>query len=194
MCSLTEGSVIVDLGCGAGLDVFIAARIVGASGEAIGIDMTPEMLGVAKRNAPKVASRTGFDNVRFIQASIEELPLPDECADVVISNCVINLSDDKGRVFNEIYRILKPGGSFIISDVYAEKEIPDAIKNDERLISMCIGGAMVEDELYRVADEAGFKEVHPIHQDDYTEVDGHRFTAMTQTGLKPLDGDRADIR
>jgi ubiquinone/menaquinone biosynthesis C-methylase UbiE len=185
VCSLSEGSTIVDLGCGAGLDVFIAARIVGASGEAIGIDMTPEMLAVAARNAPEVAARIGFSNVRFIQSPIEELPLPDGCADVVISNCVINLSDGKERVFAEIYRVLKPGGCFIISDVYAEQSVPESIKNDEKFISMCIGGAMEEDEFYRITEGAGFREVHPIHKDDYAEAGGCRFTAMTQTGLKP---------
>jgi SAM-dependent methyltransferase len=184
MCGLAEGMTVVDLGCGAGLDVFIAARYVGHTGRAVGIDMTPEMLAIAKRNSPVVAADLGYTNTDFFESRIEALPLDADTADIVISNCVINLSQEKEKVFAEIFRVLKPGGYFIISDVYANQPIPEALKTDPKLISMCIGGAMELREFSEMAEAAGFTNVSALHADAYTELGGYEFVSATYSGDK----------
>src|SRR5215467_9501437 len=127
IANLRPGEVVVDLGCGGGLDVFLAAAKVGPNGRAIGIDMTPEMLALARQNAAKGNYGQGFPNVEFHQATIDKLPLPDASVDCVISNCVINLAPDKDAVFREIYRVLKPGGRVAVSDIALKKPLPDEV-------------------------------------------------------------------
>ena len=140
---------------GRGFDCFLAAHEVGETGHVIGIDMTPDMLSKARNNA----AQGKFSNVEFRLGEIENLPIADETADVIISNCVINLSPNKARVFQEAYRILKPGGRLAISDVVATVELPDEMKNDPALIAGCMGNASLIDELEVMIKEAGFKNV-----------------------------------
>ncbi|MCR4317330.1 MAG: arsenite methyltransferase [Planctomycetes bacterium] len=149
LASLREGDVVLDLGSGAGFDVFIAAGKVGASGRVIGVDMTPEMLERARRNA------AGFDNVEFRLGEIEHLPVADQGVDVVISNCVINLSPDKAQVWREIARVLKPGGRACISDMALVNELPDFVKESAESLVGCVSGAITIDETRKMVEAAG---------------------------------------
>ena len=155
MAGLREGDVVVDLGCGGGMDVFLAARKVGDTGKAIGIDMTPDMLDRARAGAQKC----GLQNVEFYQSNIEKLPLPDDSVDCVVSNCVINLVDDKPAVFREILRVLKPGGRVAISDIALKQELPEAIKSSVEAYVGCISGAIMIDEYRQALMDAGFDAV-----------------------------------
>lgn len=160
--SLKPGEVVVDLGSGGGLDVFLAASKVGPTGKAIGIDMTPEMLNLARQNAAKANNCQGFSNVEFHQATIDKLPLPDTSVDCVISNCVINLAPDKPAVFREIARVLKPGGRLAVSDIALKKPLPAEIGQDMMAYVGCIAGA-IPIEIYRKQlIEAGFAAVEVI--------------------------------
>lgn len=152
---LKEGEVVVDLGSGGGLDVFLAARQVGPSGKAIGIDMTPEMLQLARANAAK----GGFTNVEFLEGQIDAVPLRDQTADIVISNCVVNLASDKGKVFQEMHRILKPGGRVAISDIALKQELPDALAQSAAALVGCIAGAISITEYQEGLAAAGFRDV-----------------------------------
>lgn len=156
--NLREGEVVVDLGSGGGLDVFLAARKVGPTGKAIGIDMTPEMLDLARRNA----ERAGLTNVEFHRATIDRLPLPDASADCVISNCVINLAPDKAAVFREIARVLKPGGRLAVSDIALKRDLPPELGDDLMAYVGCIAGAIPIEEYRRGLIEAGFAHVEVI--------------------------------
>lgn len=153
--SLKPGEVVVDLGCGGGLDVLLAAQRVGPSGRAIGIDMTSEMLELARKNA----ARSEAKNVEFHQATIDRLPLPDASVDCVISNCVINLAPDKPAVFREIARVLKPGGRLAVSDIALKKPLPPEIADDVMAYVGCIAGAILIDEYRQALIDAGFGEV-----------------------------------
>ena len=156
--NLREGEVVVDLGSGGGLDVFLAARKVGPSGKAIGIDMTPEMLALARRNAEK----SGLANVEFHQATIDHLPLPDASADCVISNCAINLAPDKPAVFREVARVLKPGGRLAVSDIAQKRELPPELGSDLLAYIGCIAGAIMIEDYRRGLRNAGFAHVEII--------------------------------
>lgn len=157
--SLRPGETVVDLGCGGGLDVLLAAPIVGANGKAIGIDMTSEMLELARRNATKANKGKPVANAEFHQATIDKLPLPDGSVDCVISNCVITLAPDKPAVFREIVRVLKPGGRLAVSDIALKKPLPPEIGGDLMAYVGCIAGAILIDEYRRQLLEAGFAEV-----------------------------------
>lgn len=159
---LRPGEVVVDLGCGGGLDVFLAAAKVGPTGKAIGIDMTPEMLDLARANAAKGANGRPFTNVEFHQARIDKLPLPDASVDCVISNCVINLAPDKPAVFREIARILKPGGRLAVSDIALKKPLPVEISQDIMAYVGCIAGAIAIEDYGKQLIEAGFSAVQVI--------------------------------
>jgi SAM-dependent methyltransferase len=156
--NLREGEVVVDLGSGGGLDVFLAARKVGPTGRAIGIDMTPEMLDLARRNAESA----GLTNVEFHRATIDRLPLPDASADCVISNCVINLAPDKPAVFREIARVLRPGGRLAVSDIALKQDLPPELGNDLMAYVGCIAGAIPIDAYRQELIEAGFAHVEVI--------------------------------
>jgi SAM-dependent methyltransferase len=160
--SLKPGETVVDLGCGGGLDVFLAAARVGPAGKAIGIDMTPEMLELARRNAAKAAGGKPLTNVEFHRATIDDLPLPDASVDCVISNCVINLAPDKPAVFREIARVLKPGGRLAVSDIALKKPLPPELGNDLMAYIGCIAGAIFIDEYRDGLAEAGFAQVDII--------------------------------
>lgn len=166
LSSLKEGEVVVDLGCGGGFDCFLAARAVGESGRVIGVDMTPDMISKARNNA----SKADIQNVEFRLGEIEHLPVADNAADLIMSNCVINLSLDKQSVFNEAFRILKPGGRLSISDVLAKTELPDSIRNDLDLISACIGGAATIQDTKELLGKAGFQNIRIEPNDKSKEL------------------------
>jgi ubiquinone/menaquinone biosynthesis C-methylase UbiE len=162
MANLREGETVVDLGSGGGLDVFLAADKVGPTGRAIGIDMTPEMVERARRNAQHGNDGKPFTNVEFHLATIDKLPLQDNSVDCVISNCVINLATDKTAVFREIARILKPGGRVAVSDIALKKQLPAELENDISAYVGCIAGAIPIEEYRRGLLEAGFSHVEVI--------------------------------
>ncbi len=170
--TLKPGEVVVDLGSGGGLDVFLAAAKVGPKGKAIGIDMTPEMLDLARANAKKA----GLENVEFYHATIDELPLEDESVDCVISNCVINLAPDKSAVFREIARVLKPGGRLAMSDIALKKNLPEEIEKDVMAYVGCIAGAIPIEEYKSGLTDAGFAHVQVIDSEAdlnaYSKVEG----------------------
>jgi len=174
--SLQPGEVVVDLGCGGGLDVFLAAAKVGPVGKAIGIDMTPQMIALARKNALKGPDGKPYTNVEFHLATIDNIPLPDASVDVVISNCVINLAPDKPAVFREIARILKPTGRLAASDIALKKNLPAEIEKDVMAYVGCIGGAILIEDYRRGLLEAGFRAVdlHDSHADlnAYANVEG----------------------
>jgi arsenite methyltransferase len=165
IASLRPGEVVVDLGSGGGFDCFLASREVGETGRVIGVDMTPAMISKARANADK----GGFTNVEFRLGEIEHLPVADATADVIISNCVINLSPDKAQVFREAFRVLKPGGRLAIADVVAGVELPAEMKNDPTLLAGCIAGAPLLDELHAMLAAAGFADIRITPKDESRE-------------------------
>jgi SAM-dependent methyltransferase len=158
MASLRPGEVVVDLGSGGGLDVFLAAQKVGRAGTAIGIDMTPEMINLANKNL----SQSAFDNVEFYLAEIEAMPLGSESVDCVISNCVLNLVADKKKAFVEIFRILKPGGRLAVSDIALRKAPPPEYEPEVRALTGCIAGAILTDAYRAMLEAAGFSSVEIV--------------------------------
>jgi arsenite methyltransferase len=156
LASLVPGETVVDLGSGGGFDCFLAAEKVGAGGQVIGVDMTPDMVAKARMNADKAAA----GNVSFRLGEIEHLPIADNHADIIISNCVVNLSPDKRAVYREAYRVLKPGGRIAISDILATAPLPDDIRDNLALVSACIGGAATIEETHGMLTEAGFEKIH----------------------------------
>jgi arsenite methyltransferase len=152
---MNEGDTVVDLGSGAGNDAFIARKVVGSPGKVVGIDFTPAMVLKARENAEKL----GYNNVEFRQGDIEDMPLTSNIADVVVSNCVLNLVPNKHKVFSEIYRILKPGGHFSISDIVLEGFLPEKWKQIAELYAGCVAGAIQRNEYLAIIDEAGFKNI-----------------------------------
>jgi arsenite methyltransferase len=155
LAQLSPGEVVLDLGSGGGIDVLLSARRVGPTGKAYGLDMTDEMLALARANQKKA----GLENVEFLKGEIENIPLPDNTVDVVISNCVINLSADKDRVIREVFRVLKPGGRFAVSDIVVRGEVPEAIRQSILLWAGCVAGALEESEYRAKLERAGFAEV-----------------------------------
>lgn len=152
---IREGQTVLDLGCGAGFECFVASRKVGPGGKVIGVDMTPEMIEKARKNA----AAGNFLNVNFILAEIESLPLPDESVDLIISNCVINLSPDKERVFREAFRVLRSGGKLAISDVVLTRKLPEEIKNDLTAYAGCLSGAVIKTDYLNLIEKVGFVDV-----------------------------------
>ena len=165
IAALKEGETVLDLGSGGGFDCFLAARAVGETGRVIGVDVTPEMVSKARQNG----ASTGFRNIEFRLGEIENLPVADASVDVIISNCVINLSPEKSRVFREALRVLKPGGRLAISDVVATTQLPDEMKKDLALYTGCIAGAASVDELIDILREAGFTDIRIKPKDESRE-------------------------
>lgn len=169
IADLAEGEVVLDLGSGAGMDAFLAASKVGESGHVIGVDMTPEMLGRAR----DTASRRGVSHfVDFRRGVIEQLPVTDDSVDVVLSNCVINLSPDKERVFKEIYRVLKPGGRLAVSDICLTAPLPESVHEVDAAYIACISGAVLAEDYERAMTRAGFKQIEVERQDASAVIDG----------------------
>ena len=191
IASLQPGETVVDLGSGGGFDCFLAARKVGDTGRVIGVDMTPEMVAKARENARK----GDYSYVKFRLGEIEHLPVEDGSADVIISNCVINLSPEKLNVFRETFRILKPGGRLAITDVVASAPLPSEFKSDPTLLSGCIAGAATIDELNTMLEEVGFTDIriYPMEESRVfikewfpeTNVEDYVFSASIEA-VKPL--------
>jgi SAM-dependent methyltransferase len=184
LAGVREGETVVDLGSGAGIDVFIAARKVGPKGRAIGVDMTDPMLGVAAESRPKVAARLGYDVVEFRKGYLEEVPVEEGSADLVTSNCVINLSPDKRRVISEVWRILKDHGRIVVSDIVADRRLPPDLKVNVHLWGECISGALSEDEFLAELERAGFYGVSILKKQFWKEVEGYAFYSVTVRGHK----------
>ena len=155
LAELREGETVLDLGSGGGIDVLLSARRVGPTGKAYGLDMTDDMLALARENQRKA----GVANVEFLKGEIEHVPLPDNSVDVIISNCVINLSADKRRTLREAFRVLKPGGRFAVSDVVCRGEIPEPVRRSMELWVGCVAGALEENEYRRLLADAGFEDI-----------------------------------
>lgn len=185
LASLKEGEVVLDLGSGAGFDCFLASEKVGKRGRVIGVDMTPPMLEKARENALK----GGYENTEFRLGEIENLPVADGSVDVVISNCVINLSPDKKRVFREAYRALKPGGRVMVSDITLLRELPDVIRDSIEAYVGCVAGAVTREEYLAAISEAGFTDVEIVKE---TSVRG-MYNQATVDELVKSAGVSADI-
>jgi arsenite methyltransferase len=190
LAGIKPGEVVLDLGSGAGFDVFLAAARVGAEGRVIGVDMTPEMVEKARGNA----ARSGFANVEFRLGEIEALPVEADSIDLVISNCVLNLVPDKPKAFQEIFRVLKPGGRISVSDMVLERPLPEALKNDPVVYTSCVAGAIGREEYLQGLREAGLVEVAinsatdaaKLLAGDYPGVDlTGMVTSISVTGRKP---------
>ena len=163
LATLKEGDIVLDLGSGAGFDCFLAADKVGPSGRVIGVDMTPEMVEKAKENAAK----GNVENVEFRLGEIENLPVEDNSVDVIISNCVINLSPDKEKVFSEAFRVLKPGGRLMVSDIVTKKEMPQSLKEDVGAYVGCISGALLMDQYLGIINSTGFGNVEIVSEKNF---------------------------
>jgi len=191
LANLGPGEVVVDLGCGGGLDVFLAARRVGPGGKAIGIDMTAEMIALARRNAAQGPDGRPYLNVEFHQASIDLLPLPDASADCVISNCVINLAPDKAAVFREIARVLKPGGRLAVSDIALKRPLPAEVAGDVTALVGCIAGAIPLADYERGLAAAGFMQIDVVDTradlNAYALIDGQIACCPPGDSCAPVD-------
>jgi MoaA/NifB/PqqE/SkfB family radical SAM enzyme/SAM-dependent methyltransferase len=186
---IAPGQHIVDLGCGTGSECFIAARLTGSKGRVTGIDMLDPMLALARKGRAGVARNLGYQNIQFEKGLLEYLPLPADSVDVILSNCVMNLSTDKRKAYAEIFRVLRPGGKLVISDVVCETEPDPAIRNDETLRGECIAGALTQGHLLALLEDTGFFGITLNKRFPYREVQGHPFYSLTYTAVKPV-GDR----
>ena len=209
LAQLNPGEVVLDLGSGGGIDVLLSARRVGPTGKAYGLDMTDEMLALARENQRKA----GLENVEFLKGEIERIPLPDDSVDVIISNCVINLSADKDRVFREALRVLRPGGRFAVSDVVVRGEVPQEIRRNMELWVGCVAGALEESEyasklaragfeavgieptrIYNIEDARGFLSGRGIDVDAVAPLVQDRFLSAFVRAHKPLAPDAGQSR
>ena len=177
MIGLKRGEVVLDLGSGGGIDALLSARRVGPTGKAYGLDMTDDMLALARENQ----RQAGVENVEFLKGEIENIPLPDNSVDVIISNCVINLSADKDRVLREAFRVLKPGGRFAVSDVVVRGSVPDVVRKSMLLWVGCIAGALEEDDYIAKLTGAGFEDASVEPTRVYNVEDARKF--LTEAGV-----------
>jgi len=189
MAELQPGEVVLDLGSGGGIDCFLAARQVGPQGRVIGLDMTPDMIRLARRNAKKM----GATNVEFRYGEMEDIPLPDESVDVIMSNCVINLSPDKDAVFGEAYRVLRPGGRMSVSDIVINGQLPPSIRSRLDAWAGCLAGALDESDYLGKIRAAGFQEVEVLSR-DYAKIGETAEwedvkALLSEAGLSPCDLD-----
>ncbi|KAL1408074.1 hypothetical protein Q8F55_004872 [Vanrija albida] len=191
LAKLAAGDVVLDLGSGGGIDVLLSARRVGPTGKAYGLDMTPEMVALARRNA----EAAGAKNVEFFQGTIEDIPLPDNSVDVIISNCVVNLAPDKDAVLREAFRVLKPGGRFAVSDIVLARALPDGLRKNIELWAGCIAGALIRPEYEEKLGAAGFQGVDIEPTRVYSSDDAGEFATEGATSdeekkaqLEALDG------
>jgi len=189
---IKRGMIVVDLGSGAGKDVFLAAEKVGPNGLSIGVDMTPEMLKLAAKNAEKFTRRTGLKNVEFRKGVIEKLPVKASEADMIISNCVINLSPDKPKVFRESFRALKPGGAIVVSDIVLNRALPPALKKHAGLYAGCVAGALMRKDYLGAIKAAGFTGIKLLSDRLYSAA-GTCSDPITDKAGKALEGSASSI-
>jgi len=184
--TVKPGETVLDIGSGGGIDCFEASRRVGPTGRVIGLDMTETMLEIARRNAPIVAANLGYaaPNVEFRKGQAESMPAEDDSIDLIISNCVINLAPDKQKVFREMYRVLKPGGRFTISDIVADQPVPNYLIHDTEKWGDCLSGALPAGDYFGGLVQAGFQGVHQIKFTPWQVIDGIHFLSLTLTGYK----------
>ena len=181
---IKEGETVVDLGSGAGIDVFIASKFVGATGRAIGVDMTDRMLHVARENQPRVAEALGYDSVEFREGYLEAIPVETKSVDLVTSNCVINLSPDKPRVFGEMWRVLKDHGRILVSDIVSETPIPPHLKVNPQLWGECLTGSLTQEEFIAELERAGFYGIEVLSKTYWKDVEGYPFFSVTVRAWK----------
>ncbi len=181
---LAEGEALLDLGSGAGIDVFIAAKKIGPAGKAIGVDMTDAMLAVARENQPLVAANLGYDAAEFRKGFLEAIPAESASVDAVTSNCVVNLSPDKGRVFAEIWRVLKDHGRVVIADIVSDRDVPPHLKTNPRLWGECTVGALTAEGFVAALEQAGFYGIEILKKTFWKSIEGHAFYSMTVRGRK----------
>jgi len=181
---IREGETVVDLGSGAGIDVFIAAKFVGATGRAIGVDMTDRMPPVPHENKPKVAEALGYDVVEFREGFLEKIPVESRSVDLVTSNCVVNLSPDKPRVFEEIWRVLKDHGRIVISDIVSETDVPPHLKVNPQLWGECLVGALTQERFLAELERAGFYGLEVLKKSYWKDVETYPFFSVTVRGFK----------
>jgi len=179
LAELKPGETVLDLGSGGGIDVLLSARRVGPTGKAYGLDMTDEMLDLARRNQ----LNSGLENAEFLKGEIENIPLPDNTVDVIVSNCVINLSADKGRVLQEAFRVLKPGGRFAVSDVVVRGAVPEEIRRSVEMWIGCVAGALEEGEYREKLTAAGFLDIEVEPTRIYRSEDAQSF--LSKAGIDP---------
>lgn len=190
LAQLRPGELVLDLGSGGGIDVLLSAKRVGPTGKAYGLDMTPEMLELARKNQ----KQAGVTNVEFLQGTIEQIPLPDASVDVIISNCVINLSPDKGQVLREAFRVLRPGGRLAVSDIVLRKALPPAIRKSVEAWAGCIAGALLEYDYQLKLAAAGFVDIEIEPTRVYTKADAAEFLGPDSCcGSGVMDFDPAEI-
>ena len=187
LSTVQPGETVLDIGSGGGIDCFEASRLVGPTGRVIGIDMTDTMLEIARRHAPTVASNLGHprSNIEFLKGMADAMPVENNLVDLVISNCVINLAPDKRKVFREMYRVVKPGGRFTISDIVADQVVPQYLVNDRAKWGDCLSGALTVSDYMGGLVEAGFSGVHQVTCVPWHVIDGIHFLSLTLTGYKP---------
>ena len=190
--TVQAGETVLDIGSGGGIDCFEASRRVGPSGHVVGLDMTDEMLEMARKHAPTVAANLGHpvSNIEFRKGMAETMPVEPDSIDLIISNCVINLAPDKRKVFREMYRVLKPGGRFTISDILADQPIPNYLIHDSEKWGDCLSGALPVTEYLGGLEEAGFRGIHQIKFTPWQTIDGIHFLSLTLTGYKPSEPSR----
>jgi 7,8-dihydro-6-hydroxymethylpterin dimethyltransferase len=181
---IKEGEVVVDLGSGAGIDVFIAAKLVGPTGKAIGVDMTQRMLTVARENQPRVAEALGYDAAEFREGFLEQIPVESKSVDLITSNCVINLSPDKPRVFAEMWRVLEDHGRILVSDIVSEREVPPHLKVNPQLWGECLVGALTQEQFLAELERAGFYGLEILKKSYWKDVEGYPFFSVTVRGWK----------
>ncbi|WP_038475358.1 arsenite methyltransferase [Fimbriimonas ginsengisoli] len=192
LAQLKEGETVLDLGSGGGIDVLLSARRVGPTGFVYGLDMTDEMLALAERNR----AEAGAENVRFLKGHIEEIPLPDDSVDVIVSNCVINLSANKDQVIREAFRVLRPGGRFAVSDVVVDGHIPDAVRRDMEAYVGCVAGALEKEEYLDKLAAAGFVDrgIEPTRRYRFSDLEVSAIAASAIEELTPEEREALDGR
>jgi SAM-dependent methyltransferase len=192
--SIKKGDTVVDLGSGGGIDCFIAAKIAGKTGRVIGIDMTDEMLSKANEHKKRVACNLGYSNIEFRKGHLEDIQVESASADIVVSNCVINLSTKKEKVFEEIFRILKNQGRFVISDIVSDKNIPEKMRFDKQLWGECIAGAITQKSLIDISKAAKFYGISVEHDYVWKVIDGITFSSITLRGWKFTNSSKCDYK
>lgn len=190
---LKEGEAMLDLGSGRGIECFIASKLVGKNGRVVGVDMLDSMLKIARSGSEEVAQSLGYNNLSFAKGYLETLPFEAECFDVITSNCVLNLSSHKRKLFAEIFRVLKKGGRLVVSDVVCDEEASALIRNDAKLSGECIGGALTQAHLLGLLRESGFENVALLKRFFYREVEGHTFYSLTFEAHKPKSQKQVDV-